>query len=164
MAEEKKEQESKEEKQEETKQEEKKEEKEEPKEEKSEEPKKEEKENEDEEKQEEPKKEEKKEIPNIKPGMIVEVHQIITETDPKGNPKQRTQVFRGTVLSKKGGNQEGATFRVRKVATGGVGVEKIFPLYSPSISKIEIIKKQKVRRAKLYFLRNYRKKLKEIKD
>lgn len=153
MAEEKKEEIKQEEKQEESKE----------KEEKKEEPKEEAKE-EKEEKQEEDKKEEKKEIPNIKPGMIIEVHQVITENDPKGNPKQRTQVFRGTVLSKKGGNQEGATFRVRKVATGGVGVEKIFPLYSPSISKIEIIKKQKVRRAKLYFLRNYRKKLKEIKD
>jgi len=115
-------------------------------------------------KQKENKKDEiKRQIPEIKPGMLVRVHERITETDSKGNPKQRIQVFEGIVIARKGGNQPGATFMVRKIATGGVGVEKIFPLHLPSILKVEIVKEHKVRRAKLYFLRDYRKKLREIK-
>jgi large subunit ribosomal protein L19 len=76
------------------------------------------------------------------------VHQKIEE---KG--KTRLQVFEGTVLARKHGDEPGATFTVRKVASG-VGVEKIFPLYSPLIDKIEIVKRSKVRRAKLYFIRD----------
>ena len=83
----------------------------------------------------------------IKPGDTVRVHQKIED---KG--KTRIQVFEGTVLARKHGNEPGATFTVRKVASG-VGVEKIFPLYSPTIDKIEIVKRAKVRRAKLYYIR-----------
>lgn len=83
----------------------------------------------------------------IRPGDTVRVHQKIEE---KG--KTRLQVFEGTVLARKHGDEPGATFTVRKVASG-VGVEKIYPLYSPMIDKIEIVKRSKVRRAKLYFIR-----------
>ena len=84
----------------------------------------------------------------IKAGDTVRVHQKIV--DVKG--KARIQVFEGLVLARKHGNEPGATFTVRKVASG-VGVEKIFPLYSPNIDKIEIVKRAKVRRAKLYYIR-----------
>ena len=83
----------------------------------------------------------------IKPGDTVRVHQKIQD---KG--KTRLQVFEGIVLARKHGTEPGATFTVRKVSSG-VGVEKIFPLYSPNIDKIEIVKRAKVRRAKLYFIR-----------
>ncbi len=84
----------------------------------------------------------------IKAGDTVRVHQKIV--DLKG--KSRLQVFDGIVLARKHGDEPGATFTVRKVASG-VGVEKIFPLYSPMIDKIEITKRAKVRRAKLYYIR-----------
>jgi large subunit ribosomal protein L19 len=83
----------------------------------------------------------------IKPGDTVKVHQKIVD---KG--KTRIQVFEGLVLARKHGTEAGATFTVRKVASG-VGVEKIYPLYSPLIEKIEIVKRAKVRRAKLYYIR-----------
>ena len=67
--------------------------------------------------------------------------------------KTRLQAFEGTVLARKGGTTAGATFTVRRVA-GGYGVEKIFPLYSPSIDKIEILRRVKTRRAKLYHIRD----------
>ncbi len=117
-----------------------------------------------EEKQENKKEEEKRQIPDLRPGMIVRVHQKIKELDAKGKPKERTQVFEGTVIACHGGRTPGATFTVRKIAAGGVGVEKIYPLHLPSILKIEIVGKYKVRRAKLYYLRRgYGKKMKEIK-
>lgn len=84
----------------------------------------------------------------IRPGDTVRVHQKIEE---KG--KTRIQIFEGVVLARKHGSEPGATFTVRKVASG-VGVEKIYPLYSPLIDKIEIVKRSKVRRAKLYFIRD----------
>jgi len=99
---------------------------------------------------------------DIKPGMTVKVHQIIKETNAKGEEKQRTQIFEGMVLAKKHGHEIGSTITVRKVS-GGIGVEKIFPLNSPNISKIEPIKQAQVRRAKLNYLKNYKKKLKETK-
>lgn len=83
----------------------------------------------------------------IKAGDTVRVHQKIQD---KG--KTRIQMFEGIVLARKHGDEPGATFTVRKVASG-VGVEKIFPLYSPNIDKIEIVKRAKVRRAKLYYIR-----------
>ncbi len=69
------------------------------------------------------------------------------------NGKTRLQAFEGLVLAVKHGSEAGGTFTVRKVASG-VGVEKIFPLYSPMIDKLEIVKRAKVRRSKLYFLRD----------
>ncbi len=83
----------------------------------------------------------------LKAGDTVRVHQKIQD---KG--KTRLQVFEGIVLFRKHGDEPGATFTVRKVVDG-VGVEKIFPLYSPLIDKIEIIRRSKVRRAKLYYIR-----------
>jgi large subunit ribosomal protein L19 len=83
----------------------------------------------------------------IKPGDTVRVHQKIQE---KG--KMRLQVFEGLVLARKHGSEAGGTFTVRRSASG-VGVERVFPLYSPVIDKIEIIKRAKVRRAKLYYIR-----------
>jgi len=67
--------------------------------------------------------------------------------------KYRLQVFEGLVLARKHGTEAGATFTVRRVLSG-VGVEKIFPLYSPMIDKIEIVKRSRVRRAKLYYIRD----------
>lgn len=84
----------------------------------------------------------------IKAGDTVKVHQRIQD---KG--KTRVQIFEGIVLARKHGSEPGATFTVRKMASG-VGVEKIFPLYSPNIDKIEIVKRSRVRRAKLYFIRD----------
>ncbi|MFT5849774.1 MAG: large subunit ribosomal protein L19, partial [Patiriisocius sp.] len=84
----------------------------------------------------------------IRAGDTVKVHQRIQD---KG--KTRIQIFEGVVLARKHGSEPGATFTVRKMASG-VGVEKIFPLYSPNIDKIEIVKRSKVRRAKLYFIRD----------
>ncbi len=83
----------------------------------------------------------------IQPGDTVRVMQKIQE---KG--KTRLQAFEGLVISIKHGRQAGGTFTVRKVASG-VGVEKTFPLYSPLIDQIEIVKRTKVRRAKLYYIR-----------
>ncbi len=83
----------------------------------------------------------------MKSGDTVRVHQKIQD---KG--KSRIQVFEGLVLARKHGNEPGATFTVRAVASG-VGVEKIYPLYSPNIDKIEIVKRSKVRRSKLYYIR-----------
>ncbi|PJE64254.1 MAG: 50S ribosomal protein L19 [Candidatus Ryanbacteria bacterium CG10_big_fil_rev_8_21_14_0_10_43_42] len=84
---------------------------------------------------------------DMRPGDTVRVHQRITEGD-----KTRTQIFEGLVIARKHGTEAGATFTVRKIAQG-VGVERIFPLYSPNIEKIEIVKRSRVRRAKLYYVR-----------
>ena len=89
----------------------------------------------------------KKNVPNILPGDTVKVHQKIKE-----GSKERIQVFEGIVLGKKHGSEIGATITVRKVSKG-VGVERIFPIHSPLIEKIDVVKRSKVRRAKLYFLR-----------
>ncbi|HEY4487698.1 MAG TPA: 50S ribosomal protein L19, partial [Candidatus Paceibacterota bacterium] len=88
---------------------------------------------------------EKRKALDIRAGDSVRVTQKIPE---KG--KFRLQVFEGLVLARKHGKEAGGTFTVRRVASG-VGVEKIFPLYSPMIDKIEIVKRSRVRRAKLYY-------------
>ena len=85
---------------------------------------------------------------DLRPGDTVRVWQKIEEE--KG--KYRLQAFEGLVLARKHGREPGATFTVRRVLSG-VGVEKIFPLYSPMIDKIEILKRSRVRRAKLYYIR-----------
>jgi large subunit ribosomal protein L19 len=85
---------------------------------------------------------------DIRAGDTVRVWQKIKEADGK----TRLQAFDGIVIAKKHGKEAGATFTVRKVMDG-VGVEKIFPLYSPMIDKVEVIRRAKVRRAKLYFIR-----------
>lgn len=104
--------------------------------------------------------EERKKL-DIRSGDTVRVAQKIIERDKKtGKPKTRLQVFEGLCLAVKHGKEAGATFTLRKVASG-VGVERIFPLYSPAIEKIEVVKRSKVRRAKLYHIRE--KAAKEIK-
>jgi len=100
---------------------------------------------------------------DLKPGMVVKIHQKIKEKDAKGKDKERIQAFEGTVIARKGGNNTGATFTVRKIGANDIGVEKILPINLPSIEKIELVKQLKTRQAKLYYLRNYKKKLKEIK-
>ena len=85
---------------------------------------------------------------SITPGDTIRIHQKITEKE-----KTRVQTFEGIVIARKHGTEPGATFTVRRVGSDEVVVEKIFPLHSPTIDKIEIIRKAKTRRAKLYFLR-----------
>jgi len=92
---------------------------------------------------------------DFKAGDTVRVWNKILE---KG--KVRLQAFEGLVLSRKHGTESGATFTIRKVASG-VGVERIFPLYSPNIDKIEVIRQSKTRRSKLYYIRT--KAVKEVK-
>lgn len=98
--------------------------------------------------------EERKSI-DMRTGDTVKVSQKVPDKDGKF----RTQIFEGLIIAKKHGKEAGGTFTVRRTA-GGYGVEKIFPLYSPMISKIEITKRSKVRRSKLYFIR--RKAVKEM--
>ena len=97
--------------------------------------------------------EERKKL-NFKSGDTVNLSSKIL--DEKG--KYRLQAFEGIVLARKHGTEAGATFTVRKVASG-VGVERIFPLYSPMIGKIEITKRSRARRSKLYYIRT-----KAVKD
>jgi large subunit ribosomal protein L19 len=90
---------------------------------------------------------------DIRAGDTVKVWQKIEEgKDKSGNVKFRLQLFEGLVLAKKHGKEAGGTFTVRRVA-GGYGVEKIFPLFTPMIDKIEVTKRARVRRAKLYYIR-----------
>lgn len=90
----------------------------------------------------------KRNVPEIRPGFTVRVHEKIQEGD-----KERVQIFEGLVISvHKGHVPTDATFTVRRIASG-VGVEKVFPLHSPMIDRIEVKKVAKVRRAKLFFLR-----------
>lgn len=99
----------------------------------------------------------------LEPGDTVRIWQKVVERiQEKDKVKERTrlQAFEGLVLSHKHGYEPGAMFTVRKVVDG-VGVERIFPLYSPTIDKIEVLKRAKVRRAKLYHVR--RKAAKEIR-
>ncbi len=108
-------------------------------------------------------------IPNIKPGDTIKVYQIIKEAEKPGKKgkeetkKEKIQIFEGLVLAKKHGKEPGSTITVRKVIDG-IGVEKIFPLHSPMIKKIEIIKRSKVRRAKLYYLREAKGKRARLKN
>jgi len=96
-------------------------------------------------------------LPELKPGQTIRVHQTIKE-----GSKERIQIFEGIIIGIKGGKSQAATFMVRKISEG-IGVEKIFPLHSPTIKNIEIVKSAKVRKAKLYYLRDKKaKRLKEV--
>ena len=98
---------------------------------------------------------------DLKPGMTVRIYQKIKELNSKGEEKERVQYFEGLIIARKHNKEKGATITVRKVSDG-VGVEKIFPLNLPTITKIEIKKEAKVKKAKLYYLRSgYKKRLKE---
>ncbi len=96
-------------------------------------------------------------IPNFGPGDTVKVHARIRE-----GQKERIQIFQGVVIRKRKGTT-GATFTVRKISYG-VGVERIFPLHSPMIDKVEVVSKGKIRRARLYYLRKLRGKAARIKE
>ena len=98
----------------------------------------------------------KADIPSFNPGDHIRVHVRVIEGD-----KERIQPFEGDVINIRG-NGLTKTFTVRKVSSG-VGVERIFPLYSPKIAKIELLKEGNVRRAKLYYLRNLSGKAARIK-
>lgn len=97
----------------------------------------------------------KEKLPELNPGWQVRVHQKIKEGD-----KERVQIFEGIIIAQKGRGIS-KTITVRKISEG-IGVEKIFPLSLPTIVKIEVTKKFKVRRAKLYYIRD--KKLKDLKE
>ncbi|WP_209330978.1 50S ribosomal protein L19 [Lunatimonas salinarum] len=97
-------------------------------------------------------------FPSFKAGDTINVHVKITE----GN-KERIQQFQGTVIQRKNPNSNGETFTVRKVSNG-VGVERIFPIISPAIEKIELLREGKVRRARLFYLRGRQGKSAKIKE
>ncbi len=97
------------------------------------------------------------ERPRMKPGDTVKVHVRVKEGD-----KERIQVFEGVVINLRRGGVR-ATFTVRKVSFGQ-GVERIFPLHSPTIQKVDIVRSAKVRRAKLYFLRELKGKAARMKE
>lgn len=99
-----------------------------------------------------------KKIPDLRPGDLVRISEKIKEKD-----KERIQVFEGTLIKKRGSGIN-ATITVRKIAAGGVGVERIYPLFMPAIVKIEVVKRGKVRRAKLYYLRKKEAKEARLKE
>jgi large subunit ribosomal protein L19 len=96
-------------------------------------------------------------LPNFSPGDTIKVHVKVKEGD-----KERIQIFQGVVISRKGGGAR-QMFTVRKIS-GGVGVERMFPLYSPTIDRIEVERHGRVRRAKLYYLRELRGKAARIEE
>ncbi len=100
----------------------------------------------------------KKDLPDLKSGQTVRVHQKVKEGD-----KERVQVFEGVVISVRGGKGINATLTVRKVSEG-IGVERIFPIHSPTIENIEVVKTARVRRAKLFHIREKEIKMKEDKE
>ncbi|HVS64356.1 MAG TPA: 50S ribosomal protein L19 [Thermoanaerobaculia bacterium] len=99
----------------------------------------------------------KDDIPEFRAGDTVKVHVKVREGD-----KERIQVFQGVVIGRRGGGTR-ETFTVRKIS-GGVGVERIFPLHTPIIDRIEVVRHGKVRRAKLYYLRELRGKAARIEE
>jgi large subunit ribosomal protein L19 len=99
----------------------------------------------------------KTDLPEISTGDTVRVSQKYKDKD-----KEKIQVFEGMVIAQKHNKEMGATITVRKIASG-VGVEKIFPIHSPMIAKIEVTKSRKVRRAKLYFMRTAKGKRAQLK-
>ncbi len=99
----------------------------------------------------------KKDVPDFSPGDRVKVHVKVVE-----GTRERIQVFEGTVIRKRGGGTR-ETFTVRRVSYG-IGVERIFPLHSPMIDRIEVVKRGIVRRARLYYLRGLTGKKTRIKE
>jgi large subunit ribosomal protein L19 len=102
----------------------------------------------------------RKDLPDFRPGDTVRVNVRLKEGEGD-KEKERLQAFEGVVISKKGRGSS-ATFTVRRVSFG-VGIERIFPLHSPTISSVEVVNKGKVRRARLYYLRELRGKAARIK-
>jgi len=97
-------------------------------------------------------------LPMMNPGDTVDVHYRVVEGD-----KERIQVFTGTIISLRGCDIS-ATFTVRKISSGGIGVERIFPLHSPLIAEVKVRRLGKVRRAKLYYLRGRKGKSARVKE
>ena len=97
-------------------------------------------------------------LPEVRPGDTVSVYQKIREGE-----KEKVQAFEGIVIARKHGKEIGATITVRRKISG-IGCEKIFPLHSPTIEKLEILKRGKVRRAKLYYLRRAKGKRARLKE
>ena len=100
----------------------------------------------------------KQDIPEFKSGDTVSVGVKVIEGE-----KSRIQIFKGLVIAISAGSGMGKTFTVRKISNG-VGVERIFPLHSPNLDSIDVVKKGKVRRAKLYYLRNRQGKAAKVKE
>ena len=100
----------------------------------------------------------KSSLPQFRAGDRVRVHVKVVEGD-----KSRIQVYEGDVIARRGREGLAATFTVRKTS-GGVGVERIFPLHSPNVDKIEVVRRGAVRRAKLYYLRDLRGKKARIRE
>ena len=98
-------------------------------------------------------------LPELHPGDTVRVHQRIKE-----GRNERIQVFQGVVIAMRGGKTAGATYTVRRTASGGVGVERTFPIYSKNVEKVEVLRNAKVRRAQLYYLRNRQGKAARLKE
>lgn len=101
-------------------------------------------------------------FPELRPGMTVRVYQRVTEETEKG-PKQRTQAFEGLIIARRGRETSQCSITVRRISSG-VGVERIFSLISPTLEKIQVIRQAKVRRAKLYYIRNLRGKASRMKN
>lgn len=99
----------------------------------------------------------KEDLPEFRPGDTLKVHVRVVE-----GKKERIQIFQGVVIARKGGGTR-ETFTVRKIS-GGIGVERVFPLHSPVIDRIEVVRRGKVRRAKLYYLRELRGKAARIAE
>lgn len=93
-----------------------------------------------------------KNVPVLKAGYIVRVHQKIKDVSAEGKEKERIQIFEGQVMGTKGGKAMNGTVTVRKMSSG-IGVERIFPIHSPNIDKIEVIKATPARKAKIYYTR-----------
>ena len=106
----------------------------------------------------------KKKTPDFQAGDIVKVYQKVKEQDPSksGETKERIQIFEGVLLAKKHGKGVGGTITVRKISQG-IGVERVFPLHSPLVEKIEVARKTKVRQGKLYYLRSLKGKKARLK-
>jgi len=97
--------------------------------------------------------------PQIETGDVVRVHQRITE-----GRSERIQIFEGVVIASRGGTSTGATYTVRRVAAHGVAVERTYPLHSANVSKVDVVRKSKVRRAQLYYLRQRQGKSSRLKE
>jgi len=98
-------------------------------------------------------------IPQLRPGDTVRVHLRIVEGD-----RERIQVFQGVVMRLRGGSSANANFTVRRIAAHGVGVERTFPLRSPRVDRVEVLRHSHTRRAQLYFLRARRGKAARLRE